>query len=307
MNAISRRHFINLSIVAGAAVQFAPSSVYSTASVNEKREVGIYADLEKNDYDITFRHLSGLGFKSLELYSGNFDMSMEKPLKTAMAKYKMEVLSLFTLGPGLTTWDFYEGQKTIGLVCREYRQARIDAMKRMSDLAGSCGIKMVETHVGYIPENPGDPNYGETVSALKNIVSHCKANGQIFLYHAGQESPTTMLRTILDVGYDNQGVGMDTANLIMYDRGHPVNALEVYGKYVKLVNAKDALYPTDTRNLGKEVQIGEGRVDFPTLIKKLKAIGYTGPVIIENELSQGKKWESEVLKSQKFIQGLLNS
>lgn len=58
----------------------------------------------------------------------------------------------------------------------------------------------METHVGFLPENPNDPNYQPVVEALKKVIGHCANNNQQFLYHAGQESPTTLLRTMLDVG-----------------------------------------------------------------------------------------------------------
>jgi len=48
-----------------------------------------------------------------------------------------------------------------------------------------------------------------------------------------------MLRAILDVGLDNQGVNFDCANLIMYGKSNPVDALDVIGKYVQGVHAKD--------------------------------------------------------------------
>jgi|WetSurMetagenome_2_1015567.scaffolds.fasta_scaffold114115_1 L-ribulose-5-phosphate 3-epimerase len=306
MASISRRNFLHISATAVAFTQHAPAKLIASAQPCSGADVGIYVNLDTQNVDGTFNHMSNLGFRSCELYTDKYGMDMVKPLKAAIDKYNMNVIALFTLGPGPTTWDFYQGQQNIGLVCREYREARVQAMIQLSDLAKACNIGMVETHVGYIPENPNDPNYKETVDALKKVVSHCSENGQIFLYHAGQETPTTMLRTILDVGFENQGIGMDTANLIMYDRGHPTNSLDVYGKYIKLVNAKDGLYPTDPRNLGKEVQIGQGKVDFPTFIKKLKGIGYKGPVIIERERGTGEVWDKDVLQAQAFLRVLLN-
>jgi len=307
MKSISRRNFVHLSAAAAALTQLAPSKLIASSKTYSGADVGIYVNLDTKNPDNTFKHISDLGFKKCEIYTGKYGMDMAKPLKEAIEKYNIKVLSLFTLGPGPTSWNFYEGQKNIGLVSREYREGRVDAMIQLSDLARECGIGMIETHVGFLPENPNDPNYTETVDALKKVVGHCNKNNQYFLYHAGQETPTTMLRTILDVGFENQGIGMDTANLIMYDRGHPTNSLDVYGKYIKLVNGKDGLYPTDTRNLGKEVQLGQGKVDFPSFIKRLKDIGYKGPVIIEREASNGAQWEKDVLQSKKFLQDLLNS
>ncbi|MGQ9619773.1 MAG: sugar phosphate isomerase/epimerase family protein [Bacteroidales bacterium] len=294
--------FSTVSLIKPAAFNF-------PAEIQEYKggDVGIYISADGKNIDAKFKQISELGFSKCELYTNQYTPDMVKPLNEAISKYNIEVLALFTLGPGPTTWDFYKGQQNIGLVSREYRAGRIDAMIQLSDLAKSCGVKMVETHVGFIPENPNDPNYTETVEALKKVVGYCAKNDQWFLYHAGQETPTTLLRTIQDVGYENQGIGMDTANLIMYDRGHPYYSLDVYGKYIKLVNAKDGLYPINPRNLGKEVQIGMGKVDFPNFIKKLKEIGYNGPVIIERESAKGQQWEADILQSREFLRILLQA
>jgi sugar phosphate isomerase/epimerase len=305
MKPVTRRNFLQFSAAAAAIAHLRPSGLQGAAPPEDKADIGIYVVLDPQNVDGTFKRISDLGFRSCELYTDGYGMDLAEPLQAAIKKYNMRVLALFTLGPGPTIWDFYEGQHTIGLVCREYRDARLDAMFKLSDLAKACNIPMIETHVGYIPENPQDPNYGETVEALKKVVGYCAKNRQDFLYHAGQESPTTMLRTMTDVGYDNQGVGMDTANLIMYDRGHPFYAIDVYGKYIKLVNCKDGLYPVDPRNLGREVQIGQGMVNFPTFFKKLQASGYKGPIIIEREASDGPQWEKDVRQSRDYLQSLL--
>ncbi|MDD4757286.1 MAG: sugar phosphate isomerase/epimerase [Prolixibacteraceae bacterium] len=307
MKSLSRRNFVRLSAAAAAITSVAPAKMAQAARPYPGGDVGIYVSLNTQDVEETFKKITKLGFTSCEIYTGKYSMDLAKPLKEAIEKYNMKVLALFTLGPGKNTWDFYEGQNNIGLVSREYREARVDAMFQLSDLASACGVDMIETHVGYIPENPNDPVYGETIEALKRVVGYCKKNNQVFLYHAGQESPTTMLRTILDVGFDNQGIGMDTANLIMYDRGHPTYSLEVYGKYIKLVNAKDGVYPVDPKNLGREVPLGQGKVDFPVFIRKLKESGYNGPVIIEREASRGEQWEIDVTRSREFLRVLLNS
>lgn len=309
MKQFSRLDFLRftagLSVIPAAANAAACTSAATVPSAG--KDVGIYTGLDPKGVDFTFKRIHDLGFNSCELYTGEFGPNAATALIEGMKKYNMKVHALFTLGPGPTTWNFYEGQSDIGLVSPEYREGRIQALMQLSDLAKACGIGMIETHVGYIPENPMLPNYNETVEALKKIVGYCKKNNQVFLYHAGQETPTTLLRTMTDVGFDNQGVGMDTANLIMYDRGHPIHSLDVYGKYVKLVNAKDGIYPTGPRELGKEVMIGQGKVDFPLLLTSLKKIGYDGPLIIEREAAEGREWDKDVKDAKKFLEGIWNS
>lgn len=231
---------------------------------------------------------------------------LAEPLKTALAKYHVEATAAMTLGQGKMVWDFYQGPLTIGLVPRETRAARIDALKRASDLAKQCDIHAVHTHCGFIPEDPNEPLYAETVKAIQEVAGYCKANGQTFLMETGQESPVTLLRAITDAGLDNIGVNLDTANLILYGKGDPVAALDVIGKYVRGLHAKDGLYPTGPKKLGEEVAIGKGKVDFAQVMRKLHALNYTGPITIEREIS-GARQEDDIRASISYLQKLIDS
>jgi len=79
--------------------------------------------------------------------------------------------------------------------------------------------------------------------------------------------------------------------LILYGKANPVDALDVIGKYVRGTHMKDGLYPTTGREIGKEVPMGQGRVDFKALVRRLKEIGYDGPLTIEREISGPKQIE----------------
>jgi L-ribulose-5-phosphate 3-epimerase len=245
-----------------------------------------------------------LGLPTAQL--GTEDLSDEQLARVtaAIKKYGIEVTALNTAGPGPAVWDFYQGPETIGLVPRKFRQARIEHLKRASDFARKAGIPGIHTHFGFIPENPNYPLYPETVSAIREVATYLKSNGQFMLYETGQETPITLLRCITDVGLDNQFVNLDTANLILYGMGNPVDAMDVIGKLVRGLHAKDGLFPTDPRRLGKEVPIGQGKVDFPLLFKRLKALDYRGPVTIEREISGPKQLE-DVRREKVYLEKLM--
>jgi L-ribulose-5-phosphate 3-epimerase len=248
-----------------------------------------------------------LGFPHCQVSVGPVpDLRVAAALQQALAKYGVEATALMTLGPGPMIWDFYAGPRTIGLVPASTRAARVDALKRASDLAAACQVKAVHTHCGFIPENPNELLYSETVRAIQEVARHCRENGQLFLMETGQESPITMLRAIEDAGTGNIGVNLDTANLILYGKGEPVGALDVLGQYVRGLHAKDGLYPVDPKKLGREVAIGQGRVDFPGVIRALHRLRYTGPITIEREIS-GPQQEADIRQAKGFLEGLLTS
>jgi L-ribulose-5-phosphate 3-epimerase len=129
------------------------------------------------------------------------------------------------------------------------------------------------------------------VEALKTVAQTCLGLGVQFWFETGQETPITLLRTIEDIGTENLGINLDPANLLMYGKANPVDALDVFGQWVRGVHAKDGEYPTDGRDLGHEKPMGEGRVNFPALVPKLKACGYRGHLTIEREISGPKQIE----------------
>ena len=180
----------------------------------------------------------------------------------ALDRYGVEATSAVATGPGPEVYDFYQGPLTIGLVPREYRAQRIARMKEVSDFAVKAGIPAVQGHCGFIPENPNDPAYQEAVEAIRTVAAYCRQNGQKFRCETGQETPITLVRAIRDIGLDNVGVNFDAANLILYGKANPVDAVEILGPYIQGVHAKDGLYPTDPKQLGEEVPIGEGKVNF---------------------------------------------
>src|SRR6266851_5746898 len=245
-----------------------------------------------------------LGLPTCQVFVDEIVPMLATRLREALNKYQIEATSLVVGGPGREVWDFYEGPLTIGLVPRETRAARIAHVKKASDFAKQCGIPAVQTHCGFIPENPNDDLYRETVTAMREVAAYCKANGQNFRYETGQETPITLVRAIQDVGVDNQGVNFDLANLIVYGKANPVDAVELLGPYVQGIHAKDGLWPTNPKELGQEVPIGKGKVDFPRIITRLKELNYCGAVTIEREISGPQQME-DVRAAKAYLEKLI--
>ena len=244
-------------------------------------------------------------FFSLDAYLGKFTPALAEQFGDLLHKYGIVATAAEVVGPGPLVWDFVNGPSTIGLVPRATRAARIDALKQTSDFAKLLGIPRVQTHCGFIPENPKNPLYEEAVLAIREVAKHCAANGQDFLMETGQETPTTMSRAILDVDQPNLGVGLDTANLILYGKANPVDAAGIIGPHVKSIHAKDGKWPTDPMKLGEEVLIGTGDVDFTKVFTILHQLGYAGVVTIERE-TQGPQQIEDVKKEKLYLERILD-
>ena len=224
-------------------------------------------------------------FLSMDKYLGSFTPALAIQYRDLLAKYQLTATTIEVVGPPPLEWNFMHGPATIGLVPPATRAARIDALRQASDFARQLGILQVQTHCGFIPENPGDPLYPQTVEAIRTVAQYCQGNGQSFLMETGQETPTTMSRAIHDVNMPNLGVGLDTANLLLYGKANPVDAMDILGPHVMSVHAKDGRWPTDPYQFGEEVLIGKGVVDFRQVFTKLHHLGYKGAITIERETS----------------------
>lgn len=254
--------------------------------------------LRKNDFD------------SCQLVSWNpkiWNTENAETLNTLLKEYNITVSAFWCGWEGPNVWDFYDGQLTLGLVPPEYRQTRVKNLCDGADFALKLGITDIATHMGFIPENPNDPNFKPFCVAVRTVAEHLEANGQYLLFETGQETPVTMLRCFEIVGTNNLGINLDTANLILYGRANPVDALDVFGKYVRNIHAKDGCYPTNGHNLGEEKRLGEGRVDFRKLFEKLYELGYDSHITIEREIEEGSAEQlQDILDAREYLKNIIN-
>jgi sugar phosphate isomerase/epimerase len=258
--------------------------------------------------EATLRRVHELGFSncflSMDGYIGGFTPEIAAQFRDLLARYELIATTVEVVGPPPLEWNFTRGPSTIGLVPPKTRAARIDALRQASDFAKLAGISQVQTHCGFIPEDPADPLYPGTVEAIRAVAQHCQGNGQHFLMETGQETPTTMSRMIRDVDRPNLAVGLDTANLILYGKANPVDAVDILGPHVRSVHAKDGRWPTNPSELGEEVLIGKGLVDFKLVFTKLHRLGYTGAITIERETS-GPKQIEDVRQEKLYLEKIL--
>lgn len=270
-------------------------------------KIGVMVGHSLNSIDESLKNVAELGIHSCQV--SNYDASIYTPelanaVKEACRRHDVTISTFWAGWSGPAVWNFTEGPVTLGLLPAAYRHRRVQELKASADFALSLGVKQVATHAGFIPENPHDPQYAGMIDAIREVAQHMKDNGQSFLFETGQETPVTLLRAIEDVGTGNLGINLDTANLILYGKAHPLDALEILGRYVMDVHVKDGCWPTDGWKLGRETALGEGMVNFPLVMKKLKALGYDGALTIEREIS-GEKQIEDILSAKAMLENLM--
>lgn len=255
------------------------------------------------DVKAEFLKAQGYGFTSCQLCIWNQDTYTDAKaaeINSAIAETGFTVTTLWAGWSGPKEWNFTYGPATLGLVPPAYRMQRLAELHAGSVFAEKIHVNMVATHVGFLPENPDDPNFSGVVAALRNLCTAMKRRNQIFLFETGQETPVTMLRTIQAIGTDNIGINFDTANLMLYGKANAVDALRVFGAYVRDTHFKDGFYPTDGMRLGRQVPLGEGLANVRGIIKALLDLGYDGAFTVESEL-HGEDNNARAVEAKDYI------
>ena len=220
-------------------------------------------------------------------------------IKKLAESYGIKIFSVF-MGFKGQIFNNKDGPETMGFVTPKFREERLKYAFKFSDFVKEIDVKYIVSHVGFIPDDEEDPIYKTFIPVMKKFIEKCKENNQIFCFETGQELPSTLKRTIIDIGLDNVGINLDPANLILYGKANPLDAVEIFGEYVKSMHGKDGLWPNRDEYLGREVPIGEGMVNFPVLLRRLKNKGFNGPIIIEREIS-GERQIEDIKKAINYL------
>lgn len=262
------------------------------------------------DLEAQFIQAKKLGFDKVQIAlwdMSHLNIESAQSTKKLLQKYGLACTELWCGWVQPASWDFRDGPSSLGLVPADYRALRTQNLLDGGVYARELGVSDIITHLGFIPQDPNDPNYQGLIRSLKYITSEFSKYGQYFSFETGQETPVVVKRCIEDVGTANLGVNYDPANLMIYGSANPIDGLDLLGSYVRSVHAKDGTYPTGGYQVGVETVMGEGQVDIPAFVTKLKNLGFEGVISIEHErknLTEEQK-ESEILLAKEMLLKLI--
>ena len=163
------------------------------------------------------------------------------------------------------------------------RAERMEVFKWGIDRTHKLGLDRLMMHAGFLPE-PGDSDRRPFLDTLGNAAALAKLRGITLAFETGQETAELLRLTLDDLRCDNVKVNFDPANMLLYDMGDPIRAVEILGPDIGSVHCKDANRPATKGEWGTEVPLGEGQVNIPLFVQTLRKVGYTGPLIIEREV-----------------------
>ena len=176
-------------------------------------------------------------------------------------------------------------EQTVGLVPLDRRVRRLEETLAIADFAAALGVDAVGMHLGFVPEASA-PDFAAVVEVARTVCDHCRGHGQYFHLETGQETADELLAFIGAVDRENLAVNFDPANMILYQAGPPLEALDRVGRFVRSVHCKDAaIERRPGQPWSEDAPLGQGDVDIRAFLLKLRDLGYEGPLTIEREFS----------------------
>ncbi len=155
-------------------------------------------------------------------------------------------------------------------------------------LAQKLNLKLVTFHAGFLPHDENNPSYAKLKQRLIQVADAFQARGIALGLETGQETAAELRDFLSKLNRPNLGVNFDPANMILYDKGNPIEALRTLGPWIRQVHIKDAARTSTLGTWGDEVVAGQGEVDWPVFFSTLGEIGFAGELCIEREAGMNR-------------------
>jgi sugar phosphate isomerase/epimerase len=150
------------------------------------------------------------------------------------------------------------------------------------EVTAELGVEYLSMHAGFIDLD--DPQYAQKITnRIKSLADAAAKKNITLLMETGQETAEELSNFLEALNHPSVGVNFDPANMILYDKGDPVEALRLLAPWIRHVHIKDAIKTQNPGTWGQEVPWGSGQVDPDTFLTALKSIGFKGALAVERE------------------------
>ncbi|MFT5285755.1 MAG: L-ribulose-5-phosphate 3-epimerase [Planctomycetota bacterium] len=194
-------------------------------------------------------------------------------------------------------------QITGGLRPDKHWNANRKAATENARLAREIGITLVSFHAGFLPEDSDSPDFAKMIVRLQEVIDRFADVGVQIAFETGQESAETLDQILYELDRPNAGVNFDPANMILYNMGEPVAALEQLIPWVRQIHVKDATRTSMPGTWGSEVPVGTGEVDWQSFFALVKSAKLDCDLVIERE--DGNERERDIAGARDLIRKYL--
>jgi len=215
--------------------------------------------------------------------------------KVARGEWVVMATMVGTVGEDYSTLETI--RKTGGIVPDAHWPANQRIVEEGARLTAELGCRYMSLHAGFLDERDAAAyaKYRERVLWMRDAAAK---RGVELILESGQETAADLARFMRDV--PGVGINFDPANMILYGKGNPTEAVVTLAPWIRQVHVKDAIYTKTPGTWGTEVPWGAGAVDVRAFVAKLDELGYRGNFVIERE--GGSSRTADILSAVKNLE-----
>ncbi len=174
-------------------------------------------------------------------------------------------------------------RRTGGIVPDETWEENLRRIRESARVAQELRLPLVTFHAGFMPHDRASAAYTILKDRLRSVAAVFAERNIALGLETGQETAEELADFLTDLGCDNVGVNFDPANMILYDKGDPLRALERLAPFLSQCHIKDARRTKVPGTWGDEVPVGQGEVDWAAFFGVLRRLGFAGDCCVERE------------------------
>ena len=173
-------------------------------------------------------------------------------------------------------------KETGGVIPDEYWPDNKKMVVAAVDIAAELEVKYLSFHAGFLDHSR--PAYAKKFFDRVGVLADAaQFQGVVLLMETGQEEAEDLRQFLEELNHPALGVNFDPANMILYDKGDPIDALYTLAPWIKHIHIKDAIRTQTPGAWGAEVPWSTGQVNADTFLESLTEIDYAGALAIERE------------------------
>jgi L-ribulose-5-phosphate 3-epimerase len=196
-------------------------------------------------------------------------------------------------------------RRTGGIVQDETWNQNWQNIQATAQLAKQMGLKLVTFHAGFLPHDLKDAGFNKLRERLRMVADAFARNRIELALETGQETAATLNDFLELLERPNVGVNFDPANMILYDKGNPIDALRTLGPWLKQCHLKDAIKTSTPGKWGDEVVVGTGQVSWRDFFATLTSMNFHGDLAIEREA--GNQRVADIRAARQFVESIASN
>ncbi len=290
---LNRRHFLqSMPVMLGAA------SV--PGIVSAQKPEGVRAPVKCGGWNVGVctwsfqRPVKEIGDLLKAMNVDGVHLALEPALKDDGEKYLQEVCAQnWRISSTMLSfpWEDYSTLDTIrvtgGIAPDEHWAKAKDMFIKSAKMTKKFGCKFISLHAGFLDHT--DKAYAKKFhDRMRTLADIAAENSLTLLLETGQETAEELQSFLESLNHKALALNFDPANMILYNKDKPVDALKRLSPWIRHVHAKDAVRTAKPGTWGAEVPWGDGDVNVFAFLSELKNCGFKGDIAIEREAGNNR-------------------